>query len=339
MGYALSGGDGTDIITPVAGPPGVGFNESFGALVNTLTSNGAKGVVTNVPYVKDLPHFTTVPFKPLSPANPDFVDQIPTLNGIFGQLNQVFAFLESQGIPNATERQIVFSQTEASAVVIHDESLANLSTNIADVLKLSPTFPAFVEALGLPAEVAPVVADLFGFVYGQARQANENDLLVLPSSAVIGTVNTNSVAFLMSQGVPQQLAGQFSAEGITFPLEDKWVLLPSEQDDIKIATDAYNVTIASIASSNDNVALVDLNSILTEASTMGIDFDGFNLSTDLVTGGTVSLDGFHLTARGYAFMANKFLEAIDTSFGTNFIASGNVAKASSYPTFYSPLLQ
>ncbi len=38
-------------------------------------------------------------------------------------------------------------------------------------------------------------------------------------------------------------------------------------------------------------------------------------------------------------MANKFLEAIDTDFGSNFIASGNVAKADDYPTNYSPLLQ
>lgn len=339
LGYALSGGDGTDPITPVAGPPGVGFNESFTALVTTLTSGGAKGVVTNVPYVKDLPHFTTVPFKPLSPANPDFAPQIPTLNGIFGQLNQVFAFLESQGVTNATDRQIVFSQTEASAVVIQDESLANLSTNIAAVLSGSPTFPAFVESFGLPAAAAPLVANLFGTVYGQARQANENDLLVLPSSSIIGTLNTDSMAFLMSQGLPQQLAGQFSAEGISLPLADKWVLLPSEQDDIKMATDAYNVTIASIANASDDIALVDLNTILTEASTMGIDFDGFNMNTDLVTGGTVSLDGFHLTARGYAYMANKFLEAIDSTFGSNFVSSGNVAKASNYGTNYSPLLQ
>ena len=31
----------------------------------TLTANGAKGVVANVPYITDLPHFTTVPHNPV----------------------------------------------------------------------------------------------------------------------------------------------------------------------------------------------------------------------------------------------------------------------------------
>ena len=71
----------------------------------------------------------------------------------------------------------------------------------------------------------------------------------------------------------------------------------------------------------------------------GIPFGNFILTTNLVTGGAVSLDGIHLTARGYAFMANKFLEAIDAKFGSNFVASGNVAKAGNYPTIILQDLQ
>uniref|UniRef100_UPI004054EF71 G-D-S-L family lipolytic protein n=1 Tax=Yeosuana sp. TaxID=2529388 RepID=UPI004054EF71 len=239
LGYATSGGDGSSSITATAT-----FDFAFSTLVTTLTSGGAKGAVTNVPYITDLPHFTTVPYAPLSPANPNFGPQIPTLNGIFGQLNQVFAFL------GAPERSIVFSQTAASPVVINDESLVNLSAQITGVLMASSTFPAFVQSFGLPAQAAPLVAGLFGSTYGQARQATADDLLVLPSSSVIGTVNTSSVAFLMQQGLSQTLAGQFSVEGVTNPLADKWVLLPSEQAEIKNATDAYNATIANIAASN-----------------------------------------------------------------------------------------
>ncbi|AUP79162.1 SGNH/GDSL hydrolase family protein [Flavivirga eckloniae] len=333
LGYATSGGDGSNTITPVAGPPGVGFNETFGAIVTTLTSGGAKGAVTNVPYITDLPHFTTVPYNPLTPSNPDFGPQIPTLNGIFGQLNQVYAFL------NAPERSIVFSETEASAVVIKDETLTDLSAEITTTLLASPTFPVLVQSFGLPAQAAPLVANLLGVTYGQTRQATEDDIFVLPSSSVIGTVNTDNVQALVLQGLSLELAGQFSAEGITLPLADKWVLLPSEQEEIKIATDAYNTTIAAVVNANDAIALVDLNAILTELSSMGIDFDGFNLNADLVTGGAVGLDGIHLTARGYALMANKFLEAIDDAFGSNFIESGNIAKANDYPTNYSPTLQ
>ena len=334
LGYALSGGDGTDAITPSAGAVGVGFDATFGYLVTTLTSGGAKGAVTNVPYITDLPHFTTVPFKPLSPSNPSFGPLIPTLNGVFGQLNQVFDFLQ---VP---DRKIVFSINAASAVVIKDETLTNLAAQITGVLRASPTFPAFVQSFGLPTDSGTLdkVAGLFGSFYGQARQAKATDLLLLPSSSVIGTVNTTVYAYLLSQGLPAGLAGQFSVEGVTNPLEDKWVLIPSEQTAIKNATDAYNTTISSIANSNPNIALVDLNTILSNAKTNGIAFDQFVLKTNLVTGGIIGLDGIHLTARGYAYMANKFLEAIDAKFGSNFIASGNIAKAGDYPTNYSPTL-
>src|SRR5690606_9698751 len=108
-----------------------------------------------------LPHFTTVPHNPLDPSNPSFGPQIPLLNGVFGQLNQVYAYLQSVGaINNAETRSIVFSTTAASAVVIHDESLTNISAEIAAVLSASPTFPAFVQSFGLPAAAAPIVAGL-----------------------------------------------------------------------------------------------------------------------------------------------------------------------------------
>lgn len=338
LGYALSGGDGTNPITPVDGPPGVGFNQSYGALVATLTANGAQGVVANIPDVTSIPHFTTVPFNPLSPANPSFGPQIPTLNGIFGQLNQVFAFLESQGVPDATDRQIVFSETSASAVVIKDESLADLSAQIAGVLQASPTFPAFVQSFGLPAAAAPLVANLFGAVYGQSRQATANDLLVLPSSSIIGKVNDAQAAFLMSQGLPEALAGQFAVEGVTLPLADKWVLLPTEQMDIKTATDIFNATISTTAS-QAGLAFVDANSILNQVAAGSLDSGPFTPTSNLVTGGAFSLDGVHPTARGYALIANQFLKAIDATYGSNFEASGSLLDIGDYPTNYSPTLQ
>jgi len=337
LGYALSGGDGTDPITPVDGPPGVGFNQTYGALIATLTASGAQGVVANIPNVTSIPHFTTVPFNPLDPTDENFGPQIPTLNGIFGQLNQVFAFLEGQGIPNATDRQIVFSSTEASAVVIRDETLMDLSEQIAATLSGSPTFPAFVQSFGLPVQAAPLVAGLLGNVYGQARQATEDDLFVLPSSSVIGTVNSNSVTFLTSQGLPLELAGQFSVEGISLPLEDKWVLLPSEQAEISAATSTFNATIEA-AAGQAGLAFVDANSILTQVANGDLDSGDFTLTSALVQGGAFSLDGVHPTARGYALIANEFMKAIDVTYGSNFEASGNLYDIGDYPTNYSPIL-
>ncbi|MEO1032048.1 MAG: G-D-S-L family lipolytic protein [Bacteroidota bacterium] len=334
LGYATTGGDGSNPITDTAT-----FNASLNALVAGLTANGAKGVIGNLPNITSLSFFTTVPHDPLDPSDPAFGSQIGTLNTIYGALNDVYAFLQSQNaIDNAAERTVIFSTEMANGVVIRDENLDDISSLISATLNANPQFPAFIAQFGLPPQAAPLVANLLGATYGQSRQATADDLLVLTSSSVIGTVNDDFSAFLQTQGLPATLAAQFSAEGISLPLEDKWVLTPEEQGEIATATQAYNTSISAVANAN-GLALVDLNGILEQASTAGIQFDDYLMNTDLVFGGLVSLDGIHLTARGYALMANSFLEAIDATYGSNFAASGSLAKAGDFPTNYSPALQ
>jgi len=324
LGYATGGASSG------APTPQPTFDFAMSQIMSAL--GGTQGVVANVPYVTDIPYFTTVPHNPLDPSNPSFGPLIPTLNGIFSQLNQVYAFL---GVP---ERSIDFSQTSASAVVIKDESLTDLSAQITGVLNASPTFPAFVQSFGLPAAAAPMVANLFGLTYGQTREANENDLLVLPSSTIIGTVNDDSVAFLMGQGLPPALAGQFSVEGISLPLADNWVVIPSEQDEIRMAIDGYNATIQA-AASTAGMAFVDANGIFQQMAAGGYTDGDFTFTADLVFGGAVSLDGVHPTSRGYALIANEFMKAIDATYDSNFEASGNLVNVGDYPTNYSHLLQ
>ncbi len=58
--YAISGGT-MDPITPVNGPVGKGFETSFRFIVDTLTSNGANGVICNLPSLGSLPLFNTIP--------------------------------------------------------------------------------------------------------------------------------------------------------------------------------------------------------------------------------------------------------------------------------------
>ncbi|WP_435254007.1 G-D-S-L family lipolytic protein [Tenacibaculum sp. A30] len=331
LDYAVAGGAAGEI-TPQAV-----FEQVFGAIINTLApTSDAKGVVANLPYITTLPHFTTVPYAPLDPSNEEFAAQIDLLNNVYGAINQVYA---AAGEP---ERSIVFSKTAASPVVIEDENATDLEQYIIGGLQASPSFVPFVQSLGLPEAAAPLVAQLLGKQYGKARSATENDLLVLPSSGIIGTVNTAAAADLIAQSgglLPASLAGQFSAEGITLPLSDKWVLTPEEQAEIKTATDGYNTTIKAMAEAK-GLAFVDLKALLEKASTTGLEFGDYNLNTSLATGGLVSLDGIHLTARGYALMANQMLLAIDEAYGSNFeVAKDGLAKAVDYPTNYSPFLQ
>ena len=317
LSYATSGGIGVDQ-TGNLDPTTYGNNDitdpnvfasAFSDSVTELTESGAKGVVTNVPYITSLPHFTTIVYNQLDPndedTGADLTAQIPALNAqLYGPLDAIFTAF---GEPDRVQ---LLSTSEANPLLINDENATDRSAEIAAAL--TPT-------LGAP------TAGAFGAVFGKARHATSADLVVLSASSVIA----QPVA-----GAPAPI----NVNGISFPLADNWVLTPEEQMAITTATDAYNTTISSLVSSNDDIALVDLNAILVEASTTGVVFDDYTLTTDLITGGLVSLDGIHLTARGYGLMANKFLEAIDAKFGSNFVASGTLAKADDYNVTYSPTL-
>ncbi|SNR56949.1 GDSL-like Lipase/Acylhydrolase [Maribacter sedimenticola] len=298
LGYATTGGDGTNPITPVSGVPGVGFDGSYGALIATLTAGGAKGVVANIPNVVDIPHFTTVPHNPV----PLDAATAAAVNGAYAQYNgglqAAFGALAGTGLFTQEEleaRTINFVEGPNNAVVIEDESLTDLGA-------INPAFAA------LP----------------KIRQATANDLLVLTASNFIGTL-----------AVP---GNPLSVNGVAVPLADKWVLIPSEQEEIAVAIEAFNQIIEATAA-QAGLALVDANSLLNQLANGGITSGDFTLTSSLVTGSAFSLDGVHPTARGYALLANEFMKAIDATYGSNFEASGNLLDVGDYPTNYSPTLQ
>ena len=102
--------------------------------------------------------------------------------------------------------------------------------------------------------------------------------------------------------------------GTSVPLTDKYVLTEKETAKVLAATAAYNAAIKSIATSK-GLAFVDANAKMVELSTAsGIQFDGVKYTAQFVTGGTFSIDGVHLTGRGYALIANEFLKMINEKY-------------------------
>ena len=305
LGYATEGGDGEDQ-TGNLDPTTYGssditdpnvFASVYDGLLQALTANGAEGVVANIPDVTTIPYFTTVPHNPLDPTNPDFGPQIPTLNATFAQLNGAFAFM---GVP---ERSIEFSTTAASALVIRDDSLVDLSAQLTQTLIGG----------GLDAPTAGVL----GFLYGQARQATADDLIVLPSQTVIAKLNQEAFATLQNLGLPAATAGQLAINGITYPMEDKWVLTPAEQQAVTTAQAAYNQKIEALANQY-SLAFVDASAFLTTVADAGFPLaDGSTVTATYATGGGFSLDGVHPSPRGYALLANLFVESINTKYGSN----------------------
>jgi lysophospholipase L1-like esterase len=281
LGFATTGGDGTDPITPTAT-----FDFAYNTLVTNLTAKGAKGVVANLPYITTLPHFTTVPFNPLTASVlglgnvPAGEAAIAALNAqLYGPLKQALTAF------NAGDRINLLSATGANPLLISDENLPNLSAQLT---------AAFTPSLGA------AKAAVYGQVFGQARQATKADLVLLTTKSVIAGAS----------GYPAPL----DKFGVTFPLLDKHILVPSEIEAVRVATDAYNVTIAAIAEAK-GLAFVDTKTAMTQLASTGVRFGNFQMTSSFATGGAFSLDGVHPTPRGYAFIANLFIDSINKKYG------------------------
>ena len=260
LGYATTGGDGTNPITPVDGAVGVGFNSTYTALVETVFPTGTtrKGVVANIPNVTSVPFFTRVPAMPLT----NLTDaQVSQLNTAYATYNAGLAQAKSLGAINDAEYQKRLIKFTAGAVangaVISDKDLS--------------TVP------GLP----------------KYRQTTAKDYILLTASAVL---------------TPQ------AGGGTSVPLDDKLVLTEAEAAKVLTATTAYNTTIRSLADSK-GLAFVDMNAKMIELnSKSGISWNGVKYTATFVTGGTFSLDGVHLTGRGYAVVANEFIKSINKKY-------------------------
>ncbi|MBL4604544.1 MAG: G-D-S-L family lipolytic protein, partial [Flavobacteriaceae bacterium] len=259
-------------------------------------AGGAKGAVVTVPSIVNLPYFTTVPH-----------NAIPLDEATANQLNAGYALYNGSLLPAITGANALWS------LGLTPEQIA------AEVVKRTISFSAGQNAAVIIDEDLTNLTGINPQLVSM-RQATADDFLVLTSSSFLGTTVGGNPALI---------------NGVTVPLADNWVLTPEEQNNIQTAVDAYNATIVSVGSAN-GLAVVDLNQLLNDAAAGGAQFDNFTMTTSLVFGGLVSLDGVHLTSRGYALMGNKILEAIDATYGSNFKASGNLAKAANYPTNYPP---
>jgi lysophospholipase L1-like esterase len=94
------------------------------------------------------------------------------------------------------------------------------------------------------------------------------------------------------------------------------VLDVNEQALVKDYTNSYNSTIKSIAAAS-NLAVFDAFTFLTNVKAKGLLVNGISLSSAYISGGIFSLDGVHLTPRGYSIVANEFIKSINTQYGSS----------------------
>ncbi|MGQ8867260.1 hypothetical protein [Myroides sp. TSA_177.3] len=317
LAYATSGGEGLDQneqangtdLTQYGGNDithvGV-FKMAYEGIVNTLVSGGAKGVVATVPDVTTIPFFTTVPYNPITSAV--IVQPGQNEDAVFGQLNLLIGmFKEVLTQLGQGDRLQLLDKTKANPLLIQDKSLDNLEPQLNVIIKM------LVDSGKFPIKLSDQEIAFIAKGFGQARHATAKDLMLLTSRAQIGGA-------LPSTGKPEMDA--MLKKGITYPIDDKFVLNVVEQEKVQAATNAFNSIIKNVANEK-GLAVADMNDLLRKAvSGLRVE-DGQIYTADYFKGmgnlNTVmfSLDGVHLNPRGYAFIAAEILRVINKHYKAN----------------------
>ena len=205
------------------------------------------------------------------------------------------------------------SDTEAG----HDiDSVLNNITIAVDRLKAIPDSHIFIGTL-------PNVTNI-AFLF------NEKDLerlAIFPNADVVVLEPGQSIGFgaflnpvLPEQSIARALASNNEILNAviagTIAASDGFSLSSEEAKLIDSRIDAINAYIKNLADANPTITLVDTNGIL-KSVVKGEIVIGSETVTKTFGGGTFSLDGVHLSHTGYAFIANAFINAINSALGLN----------------------
>lgn len=150
---------------------------------------------------------------------------------------------------------------------------------------------------------------LIGIKGGTAQPLGPGDLVLLPAISLIST----------GYGLPAVPPfNQLPNAGK--PLPNDVVLDASEVAIARTAVQKFNLIIDTVLANParaGRVVKVDIYSRLNEVKAYGLEIAGVKFTTDFITGGLFSLDGIHPSSRGHGIIANEFIKAINTKFGSN----------------------
>lgn len=313
LGYALAGGDqGNDPITPTPL-----FEQAINGIVTGL-DGASGGAIANIPDILEIPFFTTV-------AHDDFEldeTQATTLNTLVRAEVSANARPTIQAQVEANRPAIEVGVTAKVKEGAKQEALAGGATEeqaeaIANAFIASPTGQATIAA-GVEGEIERLVEENLNalltslptvstgnnpfIIQGQPSQTNptglrvatENDLILLSASSYI------------SEGAEQNPPRSPI-------LPESFVLDPSEQAKIDAAVAEFNTVLQAAAGAK--YAYVDMNGFFNQVKN-GYLYQGVNYDARFILGGAFSLDGVHLTQRGYALAGNEFIKAINAKYNS-----------------------
>jgi lysophospholipase L1-like esterase len=327
LGYATSGG-----AYGVAGLPGTGlygltppaeFQLSYDALMATLTADGAKGVLVTIPDITTIPFFTTVPW-----------DGIVIDEATANLANGYYA----AGIDTAVESQV---QAAVMLGAVYQQAYETAKAGGASDAEAAAAAAAFVASPAGQTAIAQLNAAYEAEMLPEAQQDALEDAIDTNTQATIAALKAAGIypvfvaganGFVIEVpksptnplGIRQMKAGEYvlltalldgQLEGLQAlaPKPTQYILSSEEVANLTTYTEDFNDIIRSY--SGADIAIFESNDALLEIQD-GIFVDGVSVDATFLLGGAFSLDGVHLTPRGYAIVANEIIKTINTKFGS-----------------------
>lgn len=324
--WATGGGVGAIGVDLTTGNPDPTSDAIPGSLVSTASFNAAidnvvatlGATLPNTEVVMlNLPNMTVTPFFQAVAYNAIPLDEA-TATGVqaaYDGYNQILLALADpntqaalagfgfQGITaeEAAARTMSFSAGQ-NAVVVVDDALTDITTDLNILLaagQISAEQLAALTPLAQARQLKSAAEDANLAQFGLPAE-----ILTLSAATVLGTLadpdNPNSVI------------------GVGVPLGDNYTLTTDEIGLLLSRTIAHNTKLAEVAAGNGNIALVDANSIITNAAINGgYTVDGVTLAPDFSPNGIYSTDGIHPNPRGQAIIASEIIAVMESTWGAD----------------------
>lgn len=179
--------------------------------------------------------------------------------------------------------------------------------NIPDVTSI-PYFTT-IPAKGLTLDAASATALNAAYApLGMSFAAGQNYWVIEDTSVPVAKIRQIRAGELLLLTLPQDSL-KCAGWGTQKPIPARYVLDAKEISNIMIATENFNAILKAQAAAR-GLAYVDINSYFKDFQ-KGVIYNGVTYSAVFVSGGAFSLDGVHLTPRGYAFVANEIIRTIN----------------------------
>lgn len=204
--------------------------------------------------------------------------------------NDVLTYASSGGTKPITDKVLFTTNFKKLLNILTKNGAKGVVGNIGDVTA--------APAITLVSTFRPLISTSKYYIQTKSgvREGTPKDYLLLPGNL--------DVANIASKGTK-----------ITEPWADAEVLDAEEVIIAQNATKEFN-SIMQTEANTRNLAYMDSFTFLNKLKA-GITENGETVDAGYISGGIFSLDGAHLTAKGYAFTANEFIKAINAKYNSN----------------------